>query len=441
MKLSPKFLGVSLAAALALPSPSFAAEMKLSLTEALKLARSGNYMIKAAKSRVDQAEGRIVQTRQSSLPKVTLSETVLVTNDPGAALVFKLQQKTLQNTDFDAAKMVDPGFVNDFNTSLQVMQPIYNADADKGKSMALKAKSAEELMATRTEETIGYQVSKIYYGMVLIKRNLEAVDQSISLMQGYSAEAVRGYNAGMLTRSDKLSTEVRLAELQEQRLVLQSEFRNAGDMMKVMLHLGSDVTIVPTDELTVDAEPTAMAELTAAPERTDLKAYDTWKEVAVLQGEMIDASRMLRVNAFLNTNLHSTDIIGGGGNLMLGLNVQWTIYDGMATAGRLQEAKAKEFEAYYSAEAAKRNSIAEVNRSLRSMRTAKSRITVANKALDAAKVSLDYIGRQYKTGMAMTFELLMREQAYTYSKMRLNQATYDYCVAKSDLEYYNGGAH
>ena len=38
----------------------------------------------------------------------------------------------------------------------------------------------------------------------------------------------------------------------------------------------------------------------------------------------------------------------------------------------------------------------------------------------------------------MTFELLMREQACTYAKMRLNQAIYDYCVSRSELEYYRG---
>mgnify|MGYP001806964332 CR=1 FL=1 len=38
----------------------------------------------------------------------------------------------------------------------------------------------------------------------------------------------------------------------------------------------------------------------------------------------------------------------------------------------------------------------------------------------------------------MTMELLMREQAFTYAKMRLNQAAFDYNVAKSELEYYKG---
>ncbi len=92
----------------------------------------------------------------------------------------------------------------------------------------------------------------------------------------------------------------------------------------------------------------------------------------------------------------------------------------------------------YNYEAAKSNSLAEVSKSFRSLKTAKARIAVARKSLEEAKVSLDYIGTQFKTGMAMTFELLMREQAYTYAKMRLNQATYDYCVSRSELEYYRG---
>ena len=75
--------------------------IKLSLSDAITMARQNNSSIKASRSRIDQAEARVVQTRQVSLPKVTLSETFMVTNDPGAALVFKLQQKSLLNSDFD----------------------------------------------------------------------------------------------------------------------------------------------------------------------------------------------------------------------------------------------------------------------------------------------------------------------------------------------------
>ncbi len=118
--------------------------------------------------------------------------------------------------------------------------------------------------------------------------------------------------------------------------------------------------------------------------------------------------------------------------------MQWNIFDGDATAGRILEAKAQQREAMYSYEAAKSNSLAEVAQARRSLKTARERIDVASKSLEAAKVSLQYIGKQYKSGMAMTFELLMSEQAHSYAKLRLNQATYDYCVSRSELEYYRG---
>ncbi|TLU81556.1 MAG: TolC family protein [Chlorobium sp.] len=412
--------------------------MRLSLSEAIKIARENNYAVKTARSRVEQAGARVVQTRQSYLPKVTLSETLVVTNDPGAALVFKLQQNTIEQADFMPEKLNNADIINDFNTSLQVMQPLFNADAATGRTMALTAKKGQEYMVARTEETIGLQVSKVYYGFLLARKNIEAVEQSIMTMQEYCAEAARGYNAGLLTKSDKLSNEVRLAELQEQRLLLQDEIKNATDALKVMLNLDSGVTIVPTGELAVDSVFSDEDKITVSDNRADLKALELFRQVASYQSEMINASKLPRLNAFMQTNLHSNNIFSGGSSWALGLNMQWNIFDGMATAGRLQEAKAQQLEALYSYEAAKRNSTAEINRSYRSLKTAQARIAVASKSLEGAKVSLDYIGRQYKTGMAMTFELLMREQACTYAKMRLNQAIYDYCVSRSELEYYRG---
>ncbi len=440
MKVYKALISFCMAGALTLPLQAKADDttVKLSLSDAISMARQNNSSIKAARSRIDQAEARVVQTRQSSLPKVTLSETLMVTNDPGAALVFKLQQKSLQNSDFDAEKMTHPAVINDFNTSLQVMQPIYNADAAIGRTIALTAKKADEHMAVRTEETIGFQVSKVYYGLILARKNIEAVEQSIKTMQAHSNEAAKAFSAGLMTKSDKLSTEVRLSELQEQKLMLHDAIKDATDALKVMLHLDSHVAIVPTGDLLVDGVVPGGESKTVPENRADLKALETSRQIAGYQADMARASRMPRVNAFLQTNLHSDNIFGGGSSWGLGMNVQWNIFDGMASSGRIQEAKAQERESMYNYENARSNSIAEVDKSIRSMRTAKARIVVAQKSIEESKVSLDYIGSQYKTGMAMTFELLMREQAYTYAKMRLNQAKYDYCVAKSELAYYKG---
>jgi outer membrane protein TolC len=154
---------------------------------------------------------------------------------------------------------------------------------------------------------------------------------------------------------------------------------------------------------------------------------------------MARAQYLPRVNAFAQQNWHDSSLLGtDGSSWTIGLNMQWNIFDGMATRGKVQETKAQELEARYNYQAAKEQSELEIEMARRALSTSRERIAVAGKSLEAAKVSFDFIGEQFRTGMAMTFELLMREQAWTWAKMRLNQARYDYCIAKSELEYYSG---
>jgi outer membrane protein TolC len=412
--------------------------MRLSLQEALRIARENNYTIKAANSRVAQADAKITQTRQSTLPRVTLSENAVITNDPGAALVFKLQQNIIETADFDPAKLNDAGLINDFNTSLQVMQPIYNADAAIGRSIAKGARKVQEHMAGRTAETIELQVARLYYGLILARRNIEAIEQSIVTMHSHSREAAKAYSAGIMSKSDKLSTEVRLAELNEQKLMLHDAVKSASDMLKVLLNLDPGVLVVPTGDFVIDKGSPVVDGDSVPENRNDLIAMQTVADLAAKQGEMARASRLPKVNGFLRTDLHSDDLFSGGSSWMMGVNVQWDLYDGMASKGRILEAKALEIEARYNYEAAKSGSVAEIRKAVREMKTAKARIAVARQAIEEARVSLDYIGSQFRSGMAMTFELLMREGAFTFAKLRLNQARYDYCIAKSELDYYKG---
>ncbi|NQU46221.1 MAG: TolC family protein [Chlorobium sp.] len=438
MKVFKALAAVLVVASLCAPSGAGAAQktLKLSLPDAISMARENNNTIRAAKSRVEQAEGRIVQSRQSYLPSLTLSENFVRTNDPLNVFGIKLMQTKVTELDFVPSSLNEADPISDFNTSLQLMQPIFNADAAIGRGMAKKAKVAEEYMTARTEETIDLYVSKAYYGLMLARRNITAVDQSIATMRRHSIEAEKAFRAGMLPKSDKLSTDVRLAELREQKMMLEDGAKSAVDALCVLLNLEDGVQIEPTGTLAVDDELPSFADVAVDGNRSDLRAMETYRELAEKQGDMARAGRLPRLNAFARAENHTADFDTDGSSWMVGMSLQWKIFDGMAISGKVQEAKAREREAHYSYEAAKSSSAAEVAKALRSMKTARERVGVAGQALEEAKVSLDYIGGQYRTGKAMTFELLMREGAYTYAMMRLNQAKFDYCVAKSELTYY-----
>ena len=434
-----------LVAGLATCSQAEAATMRLSLDDALKMARERNTMLKAQRAKNEQADARIVQSKQAYLPKVTLSETLLHSNDPGAVLVGKLQQEsayynlmTMDMGDFAVDKLNHPAAITDFHTSLQVSQPIYNRDAIIGGKMAKSARKAQGFMTDRAAENIELNVKKAFYGLILAKKNLDATEQSIRIMQGYSSEAARGYAVGLVTKSDKLSTEVRLAELRDQKLQIQDAIKNAQDALRTMLALDPNDTIQPVGDLKVDAKLPALAKKASAEGRSDLKALEAFQEVTGYQHDIARAQYLPRVNAFAQQNWHDNSFLGTeGSSWTIGLNVQWNIFDGMATKGKVQEAKAQALEAQYNYQAAREQSDMEIAVARRTLSSSRERIAVMQKSLEAARVSMDFIGEQFKTGMAMTFELLMREQAYTWAKMRLNQAKYDYCIAKSELEYYS----
>ncbi len=441
MKVYKAFIGFCMAGALVVPLQANAAGtvLRLSLDEALKMAHERNTSIKAVRARIEQADARIVQSRQAYLPKVKISETWVHTTDPGANLVYKLQQGIVTQQDFMPDRMNNPGGISDFQTTLEVMQPLFNADAKYGRSVAISAKKAQAFMADRAVETIDLNVKKAYYGLILAARNLADIEQSIVIMQGYSREAGKGYSVGILTKSDKLSTDVRLDELREQKLMMQDEIRNAGDALRMMLGLNAGESIVPSGELTVESKLPASVSVASPAGRSDLKALDAYREVTGYQHDMVNAQYLPRLNAFAQKNWYESGTLGSGGSSWtVGLNLQWNIFDGMATKGKVQEAKAQQLEAGYNYEAAKEQSELEINKARRSLVTSMERIAVSKKSLEEAKVSFNFIGQQFKTGMAMTFELLMREGAYTYAKLRVNQARYDYCIAKSELDYYSG---
>jgi outer membrane protein TolC len=439
MKVSRRFFAL-LVAGLAVSAQAEAATMKLSLNEALQMAREHNSSIKAARSRVSQADARIVQSMQAYLPKVKFSETFVHTTDPGANLVFKLQQEIANpQTDFAPAALNHPPAITDFQTTVEVVQPLVNVDAMIGRSVAKSARRAQQFMADRAVESIELNVKKAYYGLILGRKNVAAIEQSIGIMQGYSKEASKGYKAGLLTKSDKLSTDVRLSELREQKLMMENEIRNAEDALRTMLSLKGDERIVPTGDLLVDAKVPSSVTNASSAGRSDLKALEAYEDVTGYQHDMARAQWLPRLNAFAQQNWHEANLFGTeGSSWTVGLNMQWNLFDGMATYGKVQEAKAQQLEAKYNYEAAKDQSSMEINKARRAMITSVERVAVARKSLEEARVSFDFIGEQYRTGMAMTFELLMREGAFTYAKMRINQAKFDYCIAKSELDYFSG---
>lgn len=412
--------------------------VSLGVDEAVAMAQENNLSLKAARSRVEQADGRYLQTRKAYLPTVSVSETVMHTNDPAAVFTWKLRQGVIGAGDMEFATMNDPDAVTNFQAGISVQQPVFNKDAWKGRSAARAARESMEHQYERAGQSIGLEVKKAYYGLVLARLNLDALATSIAAMERHNREARSAYEKGLVTRSDMLSTGVRLAELKEQKLVLLDQERTMTDALAFLLRLDGDVVIETKDGLDRTGSATAvLVDGSTVDTRADILALKAAKDAAALQYEVAEAHSLPRVNAFAETTWNDDSFPGlEGHNWTLGLSLNWNLFDGYANAGRKAEARAIEMESGYLYEEARERSRFEVRRAARNLATAASRIDVASEALQEARVSLDFISERYRAGQAMMFELLGREGAYTQAMMRLNKARFDYILASSELVYY-----
>lgn len=155
--------------------------LNLSLQEARDIAKARSYQIQIANSAVKQARGRNLESWSAFLPSVSLSENYIKSNNPVTVFSLKLKQGIFTQQDFDLAALNTPDALDNFTTTFQVQQPLFNLDAVYGKSAAGLAVKATKESAKRAEEAVLLHLSKSYYRLILARENLRAVNEAVEV--------------------------------------------------------------------------------------------------------------------------------------------------------------------------------------------------------------------------------------------------------------------
>lgn len=414
--------------------------MRLSLDEALDLAAKNSYQILKARSQLREAEGQSLESWSGFLPHVSIAENFYQSNDPVAVFGIKLRQGVFSQQDFSIPMLNDPDDITNYTTVFQFQQPLFNLDAVFGKAAASNARRARAFGLKRTEEAIALEVEKAYYGIILSRRSLGALDQAVRSAETYYGEVNEAYKNDLVSEADLLGAEVRLAELEEQRIVARHQIANASDGLAFLLGLDDAVTIEPSDSLRCYPERVVVPDVDRANDtRSDLQAL-AFKHRATERNLWMQRSRWIpHMNAFGSIEWHSPDIFGDDGDdWSVGVQLEWKLFEGLGTWGRSKQAAAQAAMAGIEYREARAKSGMEVRRAVRKLMAAKERVGVAERAVAQAKESFRITEERFKEGLERASELFSREAAYTNARLRLLKAQYDLKVAVSELRFYRG---
>ena len=426
-------------------SQSFGATVRrLSLNEALSMAKESNYQILIARSQLDKAEGQNLESWQAFLPRLVLSEGYIRSDEPVTVFGSKLRQGIFSADDLALDALNNPDPITNFATVIRLEQPIINIDAINGKRSAGSAKKAGEYALYRTEETIALEVEKAYYGLILSNGNLATIDDAVETARIHYNEVKSAHDKGLVSKADLLSSQVQLAEMVEHRLTAELNIANASDHLKFLLGLEELAEIIPTDSLFVpeadrmvtevplDTVPTGRSDLLSLHYQNEAASRGVWRS----RGEWIP-----RLNAFGVTEWHDEDIFGTNKNhWTVGVLLEWSVFDGLGQWGRKNQANALAAATRIRYREAQARSSMEVRQAYRGLVTAGERMDVAEQAVEQSRESLRIVEARFQKGLERASDLLARESAYTGAQLRLQRAMYDFKVARSELQFYLGTA-
>jgi len=420
-----------------LPSPENATDSTapcVTLTGVIGMALKANPDLRSATERIRIADATLERARAEFYPKLSLSEAFIDTNLAGFALPVELNQRRVNLSQ----NLNRSGFVGDFSTFVTLQQNIYS-----GGRRTAEAVSADEqrrgaaftLAAVRNEMV--FRVAEAYYRLLQASELLNSRMAAVHQVERQLALARSRYDNGTAVRSDVLSVEVRLAEVQEALITA----RNQRELTWAILENVTGCRL-PHD-LTCRVEPAPWSARVDAVESAIAEAVARRPELGASLSEVRGAAQL--VEAARSGKRPSLDFIGsfstwsishnsGGDGLFVGVIASINVFDGHRTKAQVCRALAQVRELEAKHQRMLLDIELEVRQAYLSLRDAEERLQVASQAITLADESVREIENRYHDGKATITQLIDAQVAATDARVRRSNAAAAVEIARVGME-------
>ena len=404
----------------------------LSLADCLNIALAQNATILKAKNDLEAQYGVVVQTRAIALPQLTATGQYKYT-DPSAIENFPGTMVPNQN----------------WNAGVQIVQSIYSG----GKMVAaLKAAGATRQQALAQYQTavadtlLGVRLA--YYDTLLAAQQITVHEASVNLLQKELEDQQHRLDAGTVPKFNVLRAEVAVANERPNLIQAKNNYRVAKNNLSNLLgynlprEIWEDVPLNLSD--TLDDAPFEVnlpdAIQQALSTRSELLALRKTEELQRLGVTSAKSGYKPTVSVFAGYSWYNAqftppveldhDINGWNA----GAELQWDIFDGMLTHGKVVQANA-----FYDKS---KNDLTDQSRQIElEVRTDYSDFIEAKEVLDSqekvqeeADEALREAKSRAEAGTGTQLDVLDSETALTQSRTTQIQALHDYDTARAKLQ-------
>ncbi len=383
--------------------------------------------IDQARANIRAAEARTSQASSTKLPDV-FSEATYAHIGPVPAFSFPVFGTiVLAPEDNYNAHVAGQYTVYDFGKN--------NSTVDLSRSREQSLRDAMEL----TKTNLSLQTIRVFYTIILLEQSLTVQDEQIEALNQHLSVTQKRVAAGTATSFDVLTTQVRVAGAQNQRVDIQNSLQKQEAMFGQLLDLPLQNLPAVQGSFQQTTLPLNIDSLSrvALDQRTELKIARDAEQSARRQKAVNALGNMptLKLNAvYTLNNGYEPNIYPLRGNWVWGAQAEIPIFDGGRVGHQEEEA-----EAALQAEQAHGRDVesqirSDVEQAVADVQAAASKVQISELQLRQAHDAVAIARTQYETGSITNLDLLDAVTAESASKLLNLQAVYRFVISKYELE-------
>ena len=260
--------------------------------------------------------------------------------------------------------------------------------------------------------------------MLLAVENLAVVEAALKTAGANLSIASNRYGSGMAVKSDLLQAQVRQSDLEQQKLMAESQIEVGRSILNAAMGVPDQLRFELTDRLEtpLSLDGTIESWLSISQDRRlDLKELNAREAMAKEEIEKAKAAYLPSLDLIGNYQIHTEDFDGSADNYSVGAVVSLNIFSGLETSAKVSEAQA----AFRQVQALRRQMHSQVALEVRQTyvqaASAFQRISVARQMVVQAEESLRIVADRMRPACSQLWTCSLRKPLCSRRVRRLHR--------------------
>jgi len=421
---------------------------KLSLVQAIDYALKNNADLVKANIDVDISKETVKQTVAIGLPQISTSAAYQhYLTVPGQWIKnFAYQPGSPEYIFLQFQQKVNS------TANISVNQLLFDGSYLVGLKATKEFLNMSKFVKNQTESQLISNVTKSYLAVVSTELNIELLESNIETVKKSLHDVTAMYEEGFTEDLDVKRLKLSLSNLEVEKQKLDNAVLFLKNSLKVQIGMPVSRKIELTDKIeTVDEKITLMEadnmEKFDASMRPEYSILDQAIRLGKLDKQRYQTGFLPRLVGFYqhqemtmrpefnffesnltpNNNWVPSDVVG--------LQIQWTLFDGLSTASKIREVQYKIDQAQIDLDNFKNAASMQYNNAIQTYKVRVEQAKIQKSNLNLANEIHEKTLLKLKEGVGSTLEISQAESELKAAQINYINALYDLVIAK--IDYYN----